>query len=57
MKGVIYHEVLNQNETVNAEYYCDQFETLPQNLQTKHASLVNQKIMLLLHDNERLHIA
>lgn len=57
MKGVVYHEVLNQNETVNAEKYCRQLEALHKNLQKKRPSLVNRKGVLLLHDNARPHIA
>lgn len=54
MKGVHYHEVLNQNETVNAKY-CHKLETLHKILQEKFPLLVNHKDVLLLHDNARAH--
>ena len=57
MKGVIYHEVLQSNETINAERYCRQLEELLKNLNDKRPSLVNRKGILLLHDNARPHIA
>ena len=57
MKGVVYHEVLNQNETVNAEKYCRKLEALHKHLQKKRPSLVNRRVVLLLRDNARPRIA
>ena len=57
MKGVIYHEVLQSNETINAERYCRQLKELLKNLNDKRPSLVNRRGVLLLHDNARPHIA
>ena len=36
MKGVIYHEVLQSNETIKAERYCRQFKELLKNLKDKN---------------------
>lgn len=50
MKGVVYHEVINQNETLNVETYC-QLEA--EDFQKSRPSLYNRKGVLLLHYNER----
>ena len=57
MKGVIYHQVLQSSETINAERYCRQLEELLKNFNDKRPSLVNRRGVLLLHDNARPHIA
>ena len=56
MKCAIYHEVLQSNETINAERYCRQLEELLKNLNDKQPSLVNRRGVLLLH-NTRPQIA
>lgn len=50
LMGGDYHEVLNQNETVNAEKFAQIFK------EKKCLSLVNLKGVLLLHDNARIYI-
>lgn len=49
MKGVFYHEVLNQNEMLNAETYS-QLEA--ENFQKRRPSMYNRKGVLLLHYND-----
>lgn len=49
MKGVFYHEVLNQNEMLNA--MSNQLEA--EDFQKRRPSLYNRKDVLLLHYNDR----
>jgi [histone H3]-lysine36 N-dimethyltransferase SETMAR len=53
--GIIHYELLERNQTVNAELYVQQMERLNTAIQEKRN---NQKHgVLLLHDNARPHIA
>nr|XP_033324870.1 histone-lysine N-methyltransferase SETMAR-like [Megalopta genalis] len=53
--GIIHFELLNRNNTVTPEIYVNQLERVQKKLQEKHPSLIEQKNVILLHDNDKLH--
>ena len=54
-EGIIHYELLERNQTVNAELYVQQMERLKTAIQEKRPN--RQHGVLLLHDNARPHIA
>jgi histone-lysine N-methyltransferase SETMAR len=57
MKGVIYFELLDINQTITTNVYCQQLQRLNEVLIQKRPALANQKGLLLLHNNGRPHVA
>jgi hypothetical protein len=57
MKGVIYFELLDINQTITANVYSQQLQRLNEALFQKRPVLANQKVVILLHDNGRPHVA
>lgn len=57
MKGVIYFKFLNVNQTITADVYSQQLQRLHEVLLEKRPDLVNQKDVILLHDNATSHVA
>ena len=57
MKGVIYFELLDINQTITANVYSQQLQRLNEVLSQKRPALANQKVVILLHDNSRPHVA
>jgi [histone H3]-lysine36 N-dimethyltransferase SETMAR len=57
MKGILYFELLNMDQRITAEIYCQQLDRLRKILIKKRPALVNQKGVILLHDNAKPHIA
>ena len=57
MKGVIYFEVLDNNQTVNSNLYSQQLQRLNEVLFQKRPVLANQKGVILLHDNGTPHVS
>lgn len=55
--GVIHYNFLNRGETINAERYCTEIDTMHQKLHQKHPALVNRKGPILLHDNAKPHVS
>ncbi|XP_014785013.1 histone-lysine N-methyltransferase SETMAR-like [Octopus bimaculoides] len=55
IKGVIHYELLDNNQTINANLYCEQLRRLKTVLSQKRASLVNRKSVIFHHDNARPH--
>lgn len=55
--GLIHYSFLNPGETINAESYCNQINTMHQKLAVMNPSLVNRKGPILLHDNARPHVS
>jgi histone-lysine N-methyltransferase SETMAR len=55
IKGVVHYEVLEPNQTITAELYCEQLDCLNQVLVSKRPALVNRKGVTLQHDNARPH--
>lgn len=56
-KGVIYHEVLKQGQTVNAAVYCEQMDRLNEKIREKRPALINRRKVIIHHDNARPHVA
>ena len=56
-KGVLYHELLLENETINSNKYCSQLDQLIAALDEKHPELVNRKRTIFHQDNARLHVS
>ena len=52
---IIHFELLERNQTVNAELYVQQMERLKMAIQEKRSN--RQHNVLLMHDNARLHVA
>lgn len=58
MKGVLYHELLQQGETVNADRYKHQLQRLNEEIDLKRSFTgKGRRPIKLLHDNARPHIA
>ena len=57
MQGVIYFEFLDMNQTITADVYCQQLQRLKKVLLQKRLALMNQKRIILLHDNGLPHVA
>jgi histone-lysine N-methyltransferase SETMAR len=57
MKGVIYFEFLDTNQMINAHVYSQQLRQLHEVLLEKRPNLVNQKHVIVLHDNATPHVA
>lgn len=57
MYGVIYYELLEPNQTINADVYSEQLRRLNLELIKKRPRLVNIKKVLFHHDNARPHTA
>ncbi|KAF2355749.1 Transposase type 1 [Trinorchestia longiramus] len=55
--GVIHYSFLGDNETINAERYCNDIAVMHARLSEKRPALVNRRGPILLHDNARPHVA
>ncbi len=55
--GIVHFEVLEPNQTITAELYCQQLDRLQLALIEKRPALVNRKWVILQHDNARPHSA
>ena len=56
-KGVLYYELLQENQTINSNKYCSQLDQLKAALDEKHPDLVNRKHIVFHQDNTRLHVS
>ena len=56
-KGVLYYELLLENQTINSNKYCSQLDQLEAALDENHLELVNRKGIIFHQDNIRLHIS
>ena len=56
-KGVLYYELLLENETNNSNNYCSQLDQLKAQLMEKHLELVNRKHIIFQQDNTRRHVS
>ena len=56
-KGVLYYELLLENQTINSNKYCSQLDQLKAALDEKHPELVNRKCVIFHQDNTRLHVS
>jgi len=55
--GMLYFELLENNQTITAEIYSQQLQRLREALLNKRPAMVNRKGVILLHDNARPHVA
>ena len=56
-KGVLYYELLPENQTINSNKYCSQLDQLKAALNEKRPELVNRKCVIFQQDNARLHVS
>lgn len=54
VKGVIHWEMLQRNQTINAQFYCEQLQRVADAIAQKRPELTN---VMFLHDNARPHVA
>ena len=52
-KGVLYDELLLENQRINSNKYCSQFDQLKAALDEKRPELVNRKHIIFHQDNAR----
>ena len=56
-KGVLYYELLLENQTVKSNEYFSQLDQLKASLDEKCLKLVNRKYIIFHQDNVRLHVS
>ncbi|KAF6130886.1 hypothetical protein HJG60_007843 [Phyllostomus discolor] len=56
-EGVLYYELLPENQTVNSNKYCSQLDQLKAALDEKRPELVNTKRIIFHQDNARPHVS
>ena len=56
-KGVLYYELIPENQTINSKKYCSQLDQLKAALDKKRPELVNRKHILFHQDNARPHVS
>ena len=56
-KGVLYYELLPENQTINSNKYCSQLDQLKAALNKKRPELVNRKCIIFHQDSARLRVS
>ena len=56
-KGVLYYELLLENQTINSNKYCSQVDQLKAALDENCRELVNRKCIIFYQDNARPHVS
>ena len=56
-KGVLYYELLLENQTISSNNYCSQLDQLKAELNKKHLELVNRKCIIFHQNNTRPHVS
>ena len=56
-KGVLYYELLPENQTINSNKYCSQLDQLKAALDEKRPELVNRKHIIFHQDKARLYVS
>ena len=56
-KGVLYDELLLENQTINSNKYCSQLDQVKAALNEKHLELVNRKHIIFHQDNARPNVS
>ena len=54
-KGIVHHELLGPDQTINSTLYCQQLMRLKQTIQKRRPKLINRKGVVFNHDNVRPH--
>ena len=57
LEGVVHFELLDMNQTINAELYCQQLDRLKAAIDLKRPALANRRGVILQQDNARPHTA
>ena len=55
-KGVLYYELLLENQTINSNKYCSELDQMKAALDEKHPEFVNRKRIIFHQDNARPHV-
>ena len=53
-EGVLYYELLPEDQMINSNKYCSQLDQLKAALDERHLELVNRKCIIFHQDNARL---
>ena len=56
-KGVLYYELLPENQTINSNKYCSLLDQLKAALYEKSSELVNRKRIIFHYNNARPHVS
>ena len=56
-KGVLYYELLPEDQTINSNKYCSQLDQLTVAFDKKRPELVNRKHIIFHQDNARLRVS
>jgi len=56
-KGILYYELLPNNETINSEKYCSQLDELKTAIEQKRPEIANWKGIVFYQDNARPHVS
>lgn len=56
-KGILYYELLPQNQTINSDRYCSQLDQLDAAIKEKRPELANRKGVVFHQDNARPHVS
>ena len=56
-KGVLYYELLPENQTIHSNKYCSQLDQLKAALDKKRLELVNRKCIIFHQDNTKLRVS
>jgi len=56
-KGILYYELLSNNETINSKKYCSQLDELKIAIEQKRSEIANWKSIVFHQDNARPHVS
>ena len=56
-KGVLYYELLPENQMIKSNKYCSQLDQLKAALEEKHLELINRKCIIFHQNNTRPHVS
>ena len=56
-KGVLYYELLTENQMINSNKYCIQLDQMKAALDEKHPESVNRKHIIFHQDNARPYVS
>ena len=56
-KGILYYELLPNNQTINSKKYCSQLDKLKTAVEQKCPEVANRKGVVFQHDNARRYVS